>query len=214
MTAIKVIITDDHPMLVEGIAQVLRSMEHISLVGCFSTGEELLTNLPATFADVLLLDMHLPGISGKELAQKVKACQPDLRILVLSGNENPIYVEEMLHNGCSGYIYKSTTNSRLLREALEYVYSGGIFLEEDLKKQLLTGILKTKSQAAKTASLLTRKEKEIMQFVVNGFMNQEIAEALSISIRTVESHRASLLHKLGVRNTVGLVKKAIELHII
>jgi len=211
---IKVAITDDHPMVISGLKNALSASKEISVTGTYANGNDLLNSLETTRPDVLLLDLQLPDFSGKEIARKIFRNYPDIKIIILSSIEEAFSIEEMMEMGCSGYLLKSSTDQTILLQAVEAAYYGEIYLEASLKKELLTGILKTKKKSEKTSAMLTQKEKEIMGFIIEGYSSKKIAGHLGISYRTVETHRFSLLQKLEVKNTAELVKKAMELHLL
>ncbi len=211
---IKVAITDDHPMVLAGLKHSLASDPNMMLTGAYATGESLLAALPALRPDVLLLDLQLPDMPGRMVALQVLKQYDDIRILVLSSQEETCYIQEMMELGCSGYLLKSTTGHALLLEAVQKVYYGENFLDEALSKQLMTGIIKNRKKSDKTIALLTRKEKEILGYIVDGGSSSHIAAQLGISVRTVETHRYSLMQKLEVKNAPELMRKAIEQHLL
>lgn len=211
---INVAITDDHRLVLEGLRNVLATDERINLCGMYANGKDLLEGLTARQPDVLLLDLQLPDYTGKALAIEVMKRYPAVRIIILSGLEESHYIEEMMQIGCAGYLFKSHTDHDLLLKAVTTVFYGELFLEDNLRKHLLTDILKKKKKSERTASLLTLKEKEIMGHIMNGYSSQHIAQTLGISIRTVETHRLSLLQKLGAKNTAELVRVVMEQHLL
>ncbi len=200
---IKVAITDDQAIVVNGLQKILSGFEHIQLTGTYSNGEALEEGLTQIVPDVLLLDIQMPGKSGIELAGIINKKYPTVKIIALTNIDILIQVKKMLQQGCMGYLLKDTSPDTLLL-AIETVYSGKQFLYEDLQKQLLNNIFDPKSQP-----IITRREKEILQLIVNEFTNQQIADKLFLSLRTVENHRNNLLQKLNVKNTAGLVKVAL-----
>lgn len=206
-------ITDDHPMVITGLQTVLDSSDQIKVTGTFRDGQSLLDGIKDSPPDVLLLDLQLPDILGKELAEKVLLRWPDIRIIILTSLEATHHIEEMMQLGCVGYLLKSNTDHDKLIKAVEQAFYGESFIDESLQKQLLSNIFKKKKQQEDSSALLTRREKEILHFIIEESTNQDIADKLHISIRTVECHRLSLLHKLKVKNTAGLVKKAVELRL-
>jgi len=211
---IKVAIADDHHLVREGLRNVLAADGQIQLCGAYANGHDLLEGLASGTPDVLLLDLQLPDYTGKALALEVMKRHPAVKIIILSAREESYHIEEMMQIGCAGYLLKSNTDHNLLLQAVTSVFYGELFLEETLKKQLLTGILRKKKKSEKTASLLTHKEKEIMGLIMNGLSSQDIALQLGISIRTVETHRFSLLQKLEVKNTAELVRVVVEQHLL
>lgn len=210
---IRIAITDDHPLVVSGLQTALQGHPHIVVTAVYTTGADLLNGMASGLPDVLLLDLQLPDASGKDLAVALLKQYPGLRILVLSGLEDAALIREMLQAGCMGYIVKSSTDGQLLLRAIEQVYEGEFFLEESLRRDLLHSIIRQKKEQARTEALLTRREKEVLDLISREYTNQEIADKLSLSVRTIESHRFSLLHKLNVRNTAGLVKAALKMQL-
>ncbi len=211
---IKVAITDDHPMVVTGLKTVLASDEQIIVTGIYQDGRTLLEGIKKELPDILILDMQLPDILGKDLAEKILKMYPAVRIVVLTSLEATHHIEEMMEIGCMGYLLKSNTDHGRLLKAVRQAYYREPFIDETLQKQLLSNIFRKKKQKEQSFSLLTRREKEVLQLITDEYTNQDIADKLHVSIRTVECHRLSLLHKLEVKNTAGLVKKAIELRLL
>jgi DNA-binding NarL/FixJ family response regulator len=210
---IKVAITDDHPMVLQGLKNALLSQPGFLITGSYTNGGDLLDALAMETPDVLLLDLQLPEMSGSKIAKEVLLHHPEIKILVLSGSEELDHIENMIAIGCSGYLLKSNTDHTLLLRAIEQVYYGEIFLESSLERNDITDVLKAKTKKAKITNLLTNKEKEVMALIVKGFSNREIAEKLKVSSRTVETHRSSIMQKLEVKNAAELVRKTLELHL-
>ncbi len=211
---IKVMITDDHPLVAQGLQQLLKPCRHIKVVATFRNGKTLLTGLKKSLPDVLLLDYQLPDHTANELAPQILKAYPGVRILVLSSTESSFYVKSMMQLGCMGYLLKSTTDDQMLIQAIETVHAGQLFLDPALKESMLLGMLKPRQQPGMAQPSLTLREKEILQLIVEEYSNQEIADRLFLSLRTIEAHRYNLLQKLNVKNTVGLVKLAIQMGLV
>ncbi len=209
---IKIAITDDHPMVISGIKNMLYYHKHIEVINTYKTGTALLEGLEKEQPDVLLLDIQLPDATGNELARIITKKYPDVKILVISSMESSFHVKDMMQHGCKGYLLK-TSEEDIVLEAIEEVYHGGEYLEPSLKEDLLKSMLKIKKQTALSPSL-TLREKEILQLITEGYTSPQIAEKLSISHRTVENHRFSLLQKLNVKNTAALMKTALQMGLI
>ncbi len=213
MSLIKVIIADDHPMVVTGLQTMLKAKKHISVIGTCRDGRSLLRMLEKMQPDVLLLDLQLPDILGKDLAEKILREYPDIRIVILTSLEATHHVEDILEIGCVGYLLKANTDHRRLIRAMEQAYANELFIDETLSELMLANVRKKKKAQEDAVTILTRREKEVLDLIIKENKNQDIADKLHISIRTVECHRLSLLQKLKVKNTVGLVKKAVELRL-
>lgn len=201
---IKVAITDDQDIILNGLQKILALSPHISLTGTYKNGDELLDGIGKTQPNVLLLDIQMPGLSGIELAGIISKKYPSIKIIALTNVDVIPQVKKMLGQGCMGYLLKDA-DSKIIHEAIETVYNSSQYLHEPIRNQLLKSLSESKSK-----NIITRREKEILQLIVEGFSNKEISDKLFLSIRTVENHRNHLLQKFDVKNTAGLVKVAIE----
>jgi DNA-binding NarL/FixJ family response regulator len=204
---IKVAITDDHPIVANGLKKILDDFANIDVVAVYTTGNEMLKEVGAALPDVMLLDMNLPDLEGPDLARQLLKKFPAIKIIVLTSSDVTVQVKKMLQIGCQGYLLKDSDDKTIV-QAIETVYGGGQFLSPVIQQQLVNDMFRTKNQKQNT--LLTRREKEVLQLITQEFTNQEIADKLFISLHTVDNHRSSLLQKLDAKNTAGLVKKAIE----
>jgi DNA-binding NarL/FixJ family response regulator len=204
---IKVAITDDHPIVANGLKKILDDFANIDVVAVYTTGNEMLKEVGTALPDVMLLDMNLPDLEGPDLARQLLKKFPAIKIIVLTSSDVTVQVKKMLQIGCQGYLLKDSDDKTIV-QAIETVYGGGQFLSPVIQQQLVNDMFRTKNQKQNT--LLTRREKEVLQLITQEFTNQEIADKLFISLHTVDNHRSSLLQKLDAKNTAGLVKKAIE----
>ena len=204
---IKVAITDDHPIVANGLKKILDDFANIDVVAVYTTGNDMLKEVGLSLPDVMLLDMNLPDLEGPDLARQLLKKFPSIKIIVLTSSDVTVQVKKMLQIGCQGYLLKDSDDKTIV-QAIETVYGGGQFLSPVIQQQLVNDMFRTKNQKQNT--LLTRREKEVLQLITQEFTNQEIADKLFISLHTVDNHRSSLLQKLDAKNTAGLVKKAIE----
>ncbi len=210
---IKILITDDHQLVIDGIKLMLAEADDLQCVGTANGGEQALELLATTPTDVLLLDINMPGMDGLETCRRVRRDFPSLKILMLSMLREGSLVKMLLNEGASGYLLKNAGKDEVL-EAIRKVHRGeralssevlDIFLQPDgEKKRLLTSPFPS----------LSRREKQILQLIVDEKTTGEIAEELFISFGTVETHRRNILMKVNARNTAGLVKAAIEYRLI
>ncbi len=205
---IRVAITDDQQIILNGLQKIMAEAGDIQLTGVFTNGDDLLESLDQTVPDVLLLDIYMPGKNGIELAGIISKKHPNIRIIALTNVDIIPQVKKMLQNGASGYLLKDAA-PEIIIEAIRKVAEGEKYIYADLQKQIMNNLFEPRS-----SHVVTRREKEILQLIVDEHTNQEIADILYLSLRTVENHRNNLLQKLGVKNTAGLVKAAISQGIV
>ena len=213
---IRVMIADDHNMFVEGVELILDGIENIQVVSKCYTGTEVFEKLAHIPADVILLDINLPGMNGLEVCQKLSKDYPAVKVLALSMHNEESFVTEILKYGAQGYILKNTGKKELIN-AIETVFEGQSYFSEEVTETIMKSLVHQKSGNKKSSILspkISRREKEVLELIVKEHTTQEIADTLFISLKTVESHRRSLLTKLGVRNTAGLVRVALENQLI
>jgi len=207
---IKVAITDDHPLATNGIISMLAPYPQIGIEGVYHTGEAMMEGLEILRPDILLLDILLPDQSGKDLVPLIRVRFPGVRIIALTSLDAPTMVSGMMRRGCSGYLLKDT-DTRTLVQAIEAVYAGEEFVEPSLKEKLVQNIIRFQNNNhAQNTAVITQREKQVLQLIAEECSTQQIADKLFISFKTVENHRQNLLRKLDVKNTVGLVKVAIQ----
>jgi|SRR5687767_9407131 len=212
---IRVMIADDHNMFVEGIESILEGHENIKVVSKCYTGTEVFEKMPQAHPDVILLDINLPGMNGLEVCQKLNKEYPEVKVLALSMHNEESFVTEILKYGAQGYILKNTGTKELI-SAIESVHAGQSYFSEEVTETIMKSLVNQRSGSKKSTTLapkISRREKDVLELIMKEHTTQEIADTLFISLKTVESHRRSLLTKLGVRNTAGLVRVAIENHL-
>lgn len=201
-TNIKVMIVDDHPMVAEGIESILESYDDIKVVGTLTNGREAVDQLPALQPDVVLMDLNMPEIGGLTATEMLLEMDPDLRVLILSMHDSPEYISTALSHGAMGYVLKDVPTEEI-KTAIDAVMSG--------KKYLCTGAkgsLEPSQDGAREP--LTSREQTVLLQLAQGKSNKEVANELSISVRTVETHRKNIKRKLGISSTAGLTRYAME----
>lgn len=204
---IKVAITDDHQMILEGFESLLLDQKEIRVVGKYNSAQCTLDHIEKDMPDVLLLDINLPEMNGIDLCKIVCKKLPQLKVIALTNFDETSFVKRILANGALGYLLKNT-NTQELVEAIETVLTGAHYLQKDMQKKLLSrsiGQLQAKTLQIK----LTRREKEVLHCIYEELTTQETAIKLFISPKTVETHRMNLMTKLGARNSAGIIKVAI-----
>jgi DNA-binding NarL/FixJ family response regulator len=210
---IRVFLVDDHAIMRDGLRSVLTAEPRLQVVGEAANGQELLAQLPAVPTDVVLMDLNMPVLDGLATTQELQKHYPRLRILILSMMTHEHTIGELLAAGAHGYVLKNADKNEIIM-AIISVAAGKRFLCSDMGLTVLEKLLAIEGKAPVTSSQdairLTHREREILQLVSTGLTNQEIADKLFTSKRTVETHRQSLLEKTGVKNTPALIKYAME----
>lgn len=205
---INISIADDHPMVVEGIINMLKETPEIIVKEQYYTGKELLSGLQEYQPDILLMDVHFPDASGHELAREILALYPQQRIIVVTNVSNPFQMKDLMNQGCKGYILKSARKEALVN-AIKEVHQNGEYIEPTMKEQLMKIMLRPWNQQPKDIAL-TDREKEVLELICEGLNNYDIADRLFLSRRTIENHRRTLYEKLKAKNTASLIRSALE----
>ena len=211
---IRILLVDDHPIVREGIKSALSKKKNISIVGEAATGEEAMVKARKLSPDVILMDINMPGMSGLETTRRLRKSVPDSKILAVTMHENREYVLEMTQLGARGYVFKDSSPSELLR-AIEAVHSGDLFFSPRASQQLLKSFLKGEPRTDSQASVdLSKREKDVLQLITEGFKTKEIARLLGVTDRTVETYRHRLMTKLSVHSVAALIKQAVTKGIV
>ncbi len=207
---IRVLVADDHAIVRTGIRHVLESEPGFVVVAEASTGTETLELAASHRPDVAVLDISMPGDSGLRVAAELRQRLPDTQVIILSMHDNTEYVLESLRAGVHGYLLKDTAATEL-RGAIRAVRRGESFFSPAIAGKL-TAVFRGEpaESASRALAQLTGRERQVLVGVARGHTNREIAAQLGISHRTVESHRESLMKKLGVRTVAGLTRLALE----
>jgi len=206
MKNIKVIIADDHKIVLEGLLSLIEPHKEISVIGKASQGLEVLSILKEKEVDVVVLDIEMPVMDGIETTKIIRKEYPDIKILILTMYNTIGFIRKIAETGAHGYILKNKGKEELIA-AIYKVYEGGEYFGEDVTKTLIAS-MKTQNMAGEIR--LTKREIEVLKLIVDGKKTKEISEILIIAETTVNTHRQNLLSKVGVSNTAGLVRFAIE----
>ena len=200
--AIRVLIVDDHPMVAQGIQSILEDHDDLAIVGTCNTGRAALDALPGLAPDVILMDLNMPEMGGLMATELILEKRPQTRILILSMHDSPEYIASALNHGAMGYLLKDVPTDRIA-EAIRTVASGQRYLCTGAE-----GAIAPKPTSDQ--SPLTGREQTILLQLAQGASNKEVALALDISVRTVETHRKNIKRKLGIASTAGLTRYALE----
>ncbi|MDG1280153.1 MAG: response regulator transcription factor [Pseudorhodobacter sp.] len=199
---IRVLIVDDHPMVAQGISAILETYDDIQVVGCLSNGREAIDRVAEFDPDVLLLDLNMPQVNGLAATEIILEKRPDTRILILSMHDSPEYINTALNHGAMGYLLKDVPTEEI-KLAIDKVMQGAQYLCAGA-----VGALRPAGGNARES--LTSREQTILLELAQGKSNKDVALALDISVRTVETHRKNIKRKLGISSTAGLTRYALE----
>ncbi len=198
----RVAIVDDHPMVTEGIEAILSTYEDIDVVATRANGQEAVDALSIDQPDVMLLDLNMPGMNGLSTIEVILERRPETKILILSMHDSPEYISTALDHGAVGYLLKDVPTEDI-KAAIDAVVTG--------KQYLCTGARAAlKPRTADGREPLTNREQTVLLELAQGKSNKEVASALDISVRTVETHRKNIKAKLGISSTAGLTRYAME----
>lgn len=216
MSAIKILIADDHKLLREGIKSMLAGEPHVEVVGMVASGEEAINASRLLNPDVILMDIVMPGMNGIEASRWIKENDHETRVIILTMELGKDYVSAAIKSGVDGYLPKDIGKEVLL-EAIQTVYRGERYFNDAVKKLILEDYYtaeKLKYPRKALPNQLTRRENEVLALVAAKKTNKEIAELLSISVKTVETHKTHILIKLGLNNNSELMRYAVRNNII
>lgn len=206
---VRVLLADDHGVLRGGLRTLLNEMPGYQVVGEAADGGEAVRLAEELRPDLALLDISMPMMDGIEVTRVLKARQPDVTVLILTVHEDEQLLREAIKAGAAGYVVKKAAQSELL-SAMEAALRGDLYVHPAMTRALLAPVSNQQVLYQPSEEVLTRREVQVLALIAQGYTNMQIAEALVVSIRTVESHRANIMSKLGVHNRAELVRYAIQ----
>lgn len=201
MDKIKIIVVDDHPMVIEGMKAMLSQILFVELCATAPDAFQAMEKVKEILPDLVITDINIPEISGVELTSKLKKEFPKLKIIGMSTFNERSYISQMIQNGADGFLVKSASKEEI-EKAITSVLDGKMYLSSD------AGMGHADQKELKNQPTLTRREKEILSLIADGFTNPQIAEKLFISLNTVDTHRKNLLSKFETNNIASLIKIA------
>lgn len=209
MSTIRVLLADDHVLVRTGIRMVLETIEGVEVVAEAANGTQALEMVEALRPDAALVDISMPGINGIEAAARIRARFPHTRVLILSMHADREYVAQALRSGASGYLLKDATPSEL-ELAVRSVVRGETYLSPRVSSLVVEEFLRVEPTSRSPLDALTPRQREILQLIAEGRTTKQIAAHLGVSVKTVETHRAQLMERLGIRDLAGLVRFAVR----
>lgn len=196
---IRIVLVDDHPMLRDGTQALLNRAPGMTVVGVAGDGASALSLVQSADPDLLVLDVHLPDMSGVEVARQIRLHHPNIKVLVLTGYDGAGYMRTLLQHGVQGYLAKTATGEQIIAAVRTIAAGHSLLLPDPQRGAGVTGV-----------EDLTAREQEILQLVAAGKRNGEIADQLVVSVKTVEFHMHNLFEKLGVRSRAEAIRKALQ----
>ena len=212
MSKIKLLLADDHAVLRAGLKTLLNAQPDMEVVAEAADGEETVHKSLESAPDIVLMDITMPGVSGLEATREIKKHNPAIKVLVLTMHEDESYLYQALAAGADSYVPKKAADTELLA-AIRATYRGEHFIHSSMTTGLLAEARAkrvTESDESLKKDVLSQREREVLQLLAMGYTNQQIADKLYLSIRTVETYKARLKEKLGVQGRAELVRYAIE----
>jgi len=203
-----IVIVDDHKILAEGLAELIKKTKKFSIAGIITRGSDVIQFLENKLPDIIILDLEMPDISGITLAKEILQKHTGIKILILTMHKEPEYFEELFNAGIKGFINKNADKNEIM-EALDMIQQGKTYYGRDIINEYIN--YQKRPTIDKPEDLrITQREKEVLKLILEGNTTLEICEKLFVTKNTIDSHRKNLLSKLGVKNTAELVKLAIE----
>lgn len=210
LDGIKLILADDHAIVRAGLRLMLEA-EGIKIAGEAGCGQDALTLAETVSADILLLDITMPDISGIEILKRIKAHGSDMHVLILTGHSEEQYVKAAMMNGASGYVEKTASAQELLH-AIEVVMTGQVYLSSDHAMLMLNSLLHTddKHHGIDPYALFSKRELEVLRLLVRGYSLSEAGEEMNLSLKTVDTYKTRIFAKLGINKKSELVQYALD----
>jgi two-component system nitrate/nitrite response regulator NarL len=207
---VKLLLADDHPIVLDGLKSHLATQEEFVVVGEANTGQEAVRKARALSPDIVLLDISMPQMNGLEALTQLRRKVPGAKVLVLTMHDNKEYIARIVRLGARGYLLKDTSPAELVR-AIKLIHSGGVFFSPAVSRVLLDELVNGEKKTSKgpRAEDLSEREREVLVLIAEGQSNKGIAGRLGVSVRTIETHRERIMRKLDIHSVAGLTKFAI-----
>jgi two-component system response regulator NreC len=221
MTKTRILLADDHDVVRSGLRALLRTSSDIAIVGEAVDGEEAVRITEKTKPDVVIMDISMPNLDGIAATKVIKERFPDVKVIILTVHEDEEYAYQILRAGASGYVLKNAGKKDIFK-AIASAMSGERFFSPGISNIIVEGFIKraSETQAAEEKNVpasgqqLTKRETEVLEYIALGHTNRQIADALFLSFRTVNTHRANIMQKLDIHETAGLVRYAISIGLV
>jgi two-component system response regulator NreC len=213
MAKIRVLLVEDHTVVRQGLRRILETDPQVEVIGEVGDGREALEAVQRLAPTVAVVDISLPTLNGIELTRQLSKAAPATKVLILSMHADDPYVRQSLQAGAKGYLLKDADDQDLIR-AVTALSAGGSYFSPAVSKTLLDRYLQGATDARDELSVLTDREREVLQLIAEGKSNKEVAQILELSVNTVESHRKHIMEKLDLHNTAAMVRFAVRKGIV
>jgi len=216
---IKLLLADDHKIIRDGVKSLLSNYQEIEIVGECKDGSEVIHFLDNKKADIILMDINMPNVNGIEASKVITSKKTNTKILAFSMDCSESYISKMLNAGANGYVLKNDGRDEII-EAINKLYNGGSYFSSDVTSIMMNKYVNKQNITAlprdgkSVIEDLTAREVQVLKLISGGLTNRDIAKQLNISPKTVDSHRRSLLQKVGTKNAAGLVRFAFQQNLI
>jgi DNA-binding NarL/FixJ family response regulator len=209
-----VFLADDHKILRESLVILLSQKDNIEVVGAAGDGRDAYRKILELKPDIAVLDISIPRLNGLDLAERLRAELPEVKVVILTMHKSGEFVSKALCAGVRGYVLKDNALEELI-ECIELVYTNKVYLSQDITGIVVEGFVHNNRDSAESGeSAISSREREILQLLAEGKSNKDISDLLNLSIKTVETHRANIMRKLNFKNITDLVLYAVRNHII
>jgi DNA-binding NarL/FixJ family response regulator len=206
---LRVLLADDHVTVRHGLKLIIEGQPDMAVVAEVSDGETAIERALALKPDVVVMDISMPGMTGLVATRKLKKLQPDAVIITLTRHGDDAYLQELLRAGVAGYVLKQSPPTELL-QAIRAAAAGGQYLDSSLTARVTAGFIgRDGKRDGKAAAALSERESDVLRLIASGYSNKEIAARLSLSVKTVEAHKANAMRKLGLNGRIDIVKYAV-----
>jgi two-component system nitrate/nitrite response regulator NarL len=207
---IKLLLVDDHPIVLDGIKTHLAEQPDLAVVGEATNGQEALRKAKLTLPDIVLMDITMPHMNGLEATSQLRKQVPDAKILILTMHDSREYIAQIVRSGARGYLLKDCSPAELVG-AIKAVHAGEVYFSPSISKVLVQEMVNGKHESKDPGlqPVLTDREREVLSLIAEGLLNKQIADRLGIGVRTIETHRERIMRKLDIHTVAGLTKYAI-----
>jgi len=207
-TPLRILLADDHVTVRHGLKLLIEAQADMKVISEASDGKTAMQNALALKPDVIIMDISMPGMNGLAATRALKQKQPNVIIVTLTRHGDDAYVQELLRAGVAGYVLKQSAPNELI-QAIRAAAAGGQYIDSTLTARMTERLLGRADKAAKPAGELSDRESAVLRLIASGYSNKEIAGQLSLSVKTVEAHKANAMRKLGLRGRIDIVKYAV-----